>query len=133
MSVYCENYNILIFYISINISVLLLYFYVMFIYVQINESSSIFHLSYVGGYVYLNPPNETLVILESILDSISSSRPLDELYSKSSISPHKVYLVMCPNLNMWCRAIVEDFIFTDHKVNKYLLIYICLHYIYMYA
>lgn len=67
--------------------------------------------------MYLHPQNETLLILESILDSISSSRSLDQLYCKTSISPNKIYLVQCKELNIWSRAKIEDFVFTDHKVS----------------
>jgi len=60
--------------------------------------------------------------MESILDTISASQPLDTLYSKNSISPHKIYLVKCPELDLWSRAIVHDFIFTDQKVSYFYLL-----------
>lgn len=71
--------------------------------------------------------------MESILDTISCSRPLEHLYSKKSISPHKLYLVKCVELNMWSRAIIDDFIFTEQKVSYnlqyiYKFIYIVLFY-----
>lgn len=91
---------------------------------EIHEKCEKATLTYVaGGYVYLHPPNETLTIMESILDSISFSRPLDNLYSKNSISPHKVYLVKCPDLKLWSRAIIHDFIFTDQKFKVYFIDY----------
>jgi len=67
--------------------------------------------------MYLHPQNEILLILESILDLISSSRPLDELYCKTSISPNKIYMAQCKDLNIWSRAKIEDFVFIDHKVS----------------
>ncbi|XP_022175197.1 uncharacterized protein LOC111037126 isoform X2 [Myzus persicae] len=91
---------------------------------KINEKCEKASLTYVAdGYLYLHPPNETLTIMESILDSISASRPLDNLYSKTSISPHKLYLVKCPDLNLWSRAVVHDFIFTDQKFKVYFIDY----------
>lgn len=91
---------------------------------KINGKCEKASLAYVGdGYLYLHSPNDTLTILESILDSISASRPLDTLYSKNSISPHKLYLVKCPELNLWSRAIVHDFIFTDQKFKVYFIDY----------
>lgn len=62
------------------------------------------------------------MIMESILDSISVSRPINLMYSKKSISPRKVYLVKCIELNMWCRAIIDDYMFTDHKVSNNIII-----------
>ncbi|CAI6350990.1 unnamed protein product [Macrosiphum euphorbiae] len=91
---------------------------------KIHEKCERASLTYVAdGYVYLHPPNETLTILESILDSISATHPLDKLYSKNSISPHKLYLVKCPDLNLWSRAIIHDFIFTDQKFKVYFIDY----------
>ncbi|XP_025200911.1 tudor domain-containing protein 7-like [Melanaphis sacchari] len=91
---------------------------------KIHEKCEKAILSYIAnGYVYLHPSSETLTVMESILDSISASRPLDTLYSKNSISPHKLYLVKCPELNLWSRAIVHDFIFTDQKFKVYFIDY----------
>lgn len=69
------------------------------------------------GYVYLHPPNKTLMIMESILNTLFVSRPLDQLYSQKSISSNKLYLVKCTALGTWSRAIIKDFIFIDKKVS----------------
>ncbi|XP_050537895.1 uncharacterized protein LOC126903619 isoform X2 [Daktulosphaira vitifoliae] len=82
------------------------------------------NLSFVAdGYMYLHPFNETLLVLESVLDTISESRPLEKFYSKRNISPSKVYLVKCIELNTWSRAIISDFIFSDHQFNVYFIDY----------
>lgn len=62
--------------------------------------------------------SETLHIIESTLETISSSQPLHQLYSKKSVSPHKVYLVQCTEIDLWSRAIIDDFIINDQKVSN---------------
>lgn len=76
--------------------------------------------------MYLHLANETLCIMESILDSISNSRPLDNLYSTKSISPHKLYLVkwICTDIQMWSRAIIEEYVLAEHKVSNNLQYYL---------
>lgn len=65
--------------------------------------------------------------MESILDSISASRPLNQLFSKKIISLNKLYLVKCEELGMWSRAVINDFLFTDRKVsNSVSLLLICI-------
>ncbi|XP_050422337.1 uncharacterized protein LOC126834455 [Adelges cooleyi] len=91
---------------------------------KIDESKCQAHLSFVAdGYMYLHPVNETLLVLESVLDSISESRPLEKFYSKKSISPNKVYLVKCLELDTWSRAIISDFIFIDQQFKVYFIDY----------
>lgn len=68
--------------------------------------------------MYIHPPKDTLLILESILDSVSATHSLEELYSKNSLSPDKVYLVKCEELGTWSRALIKNIMFTDQKVSN---------------